>query len=88
MALNDELLEILQGPTTRQNLSPLGEASLALLNAKIEAGQIKTLGGREITGAAAAALVTQDRTKIFLVAPFPKLLPEDAIDPTLAGIKV
>jgi hypothetical protein len=61
---------------------------LAVLNSKIKAGEIKTLGGREITKAAAAALVTQDHTKIFLVAPFPKLLPEDAIDPALAGIKV
>ena len=81
-----ELLQRLQCPTTREPLESLDEKALEKVNTAIKAGGLTTRAGRTIEKVVEGALITRCGSTLYLMSPFPKLLPEDAISPADAGL--
>lgn len=65
--IHDELLAILACPDTKQPLSLADDALVAKLNAAIEGGSLKNVGGGAVTEAAQGALVREDGEVLYLV---------------------
>ncbi len=68
MTIDRKLLEILVCPVTKQPLSILTAAKLALLNQKIEAGEVQNHGGETVTEAWTEALVTKNGSTLYPVS--------------------
>jgi len=78
--IDKELLEILACPETHQPLAEADEALLAKLNARIEAGECKTVGGSPVEEPLAAGLVREDKKIVYPIRDdIPVLLVDEGI---------
>lgn len=78
--LDPDLIEIIACPETRQPLKLADEATLARLNAAIEKGECKNVGGNVVDVALDAALVREDGKVCYPVRErIPVLLIEEGI---------
>ena len=79
--LDQELLEILVCPESHQPVRPADEALLAEINGAIEAGELTTVGGDPVKSLLQAALVRDDRQRIYPVRDgIPIMLIDESID--------
>lgn len=79
--IDPELLAILACPASRQPLAHADEDLIARVNARIEAGGVKNVGGVDVTDALAAALVREDGALLYPVRDdIPVLLREEGIE--------
>jgi len=78
--IHPDLLSIIACPESRQPLS-LAEAELIeKLNAAIQGGDVKNVGGADVTGPVEAALVREDGEVIYLIRDsIPVLLVDEGI---------
>lgn len=77
---DSSLLNILCCPVTRQPLSLADDECLAMLNAAIEAGHLQNVAGEKITELLTEALVTEDKSKVYLIREgIPVLLADEAV---------
>lgn len=77
---DSSLLNILCCPVTRQPLSLADDECLAMLNAAIETGRLKNVAGEKITELLTEALVTEDKSKVYLIREgIPVLLADEAV---------
>lgn len=65
--IEQNLLEILVCPETKQPLRVAGEGLLAKLNASIEAGKVTNRGGQAVTTPLSEALVREDGGALYPV---------------------
>ncbi len=65
--IDDELLQILACPETHQPLKHADADVLADLNARIEAGKLKNVGGEVVADALLAGLVREDGKIVYPV---------------------
>ena len=78
--LDPELLAILACPETHQPLALADAALLAALNARIEAGGVKNVGGEPVADALEAGLVREDRAIVYPIRDaIPVLLVDEGI---------
>lgn len=78
-AINQQLLEILACPETKQKLSLLPNAEVDKLNERIKAGGLKNRSGQIMTEKIDAALVREDQLVAYPVrAGIPVMLIEEA----------
>lgn len=63
--IDKELLEILACPETHQPLSEVGPEGLTELNARIEAGEVKNVGGEAVTEVLVGGLVREDGSIVY-----------------------
>jgi len=65
--IDQELLDILVCPETKQPLRVAGEDLLGKLNASIESGSVRNRGGERVTSTLSAALVREDGAVLYPV---------------------
>jgi uncharacterized protein YbaR (Trm112 family) len=83
MPVDGKLLEILCCPVSRTPLQRLADTRLARLNAAIEAGEVRFVGGEPVTAQLQEALITEDGKVIYPVEDeIPVLLEEQGIGTT------
>jgi len=81
MAVNEELLEILVCPETKQPLRPAEASVLADLNEKIAAGTLRNRGGDKVEKQIDAGLVREDGRVLYIVDDdIPVMLVEESIE--------
>jgi uncharacterized protein YbaR (Trm112 family) len=81
MALDQELLDILRCPETRQPVALADAALVAKLNALISEGQLTDRGGETVKEPVDAALVREDGTIAYLVRDeIPEMLIDSGIE--------
>ena len=79
--IDPELLEILACPETHQPLAVADDALLSSLNAKIEAGEVKNVGGEAVAQVLAAGLVREDKGRVYPIRDgIPVLLVDEGIN--------
>jgi len=79
--LDQELLEILVCPETHRPVRPADDGLLAEVNGAIEAGELTTVGGDPVKALLEAALVRDDRQRIYPVRDgIPIMLIDESID--------
>jgi uncharacterized protein YbaR (Trm112 family) len=80
MSIDDELLNLLVCPETRDKLSLADDALVARVNAAIQKGTLKTRRGTPIKSRIDAGLVRPDGNVLYaIVDNIPNLLIDDAI---------
>ena len=67
MPIENDLIEILVCPETRQPVQLAGADTLARVNAEIEAGRLRNRGGETVTQAVAEGLVREDGRILYVV---------------------
>ena len=78
--IDKELLAILACPETHQPLAMADAALLARVNARIQAGQVKNVGGAAVTEALPAGLVRSDGRIVYPIRDeIPVLLIDEGI---------
>lgn len=78
--IHPDLLSIIACPESRQPLSMADAALVEKLNAAIEAGGVKNVGGADVAKAVEAALVREDGQVIYLIRDsIPVLLVDEGI---------
>ena len=78
--INQELLEILVCPETKEPVHLADKALLAALNARIERGEVKTRGDQTVEQRIEAGLVREDGAYLYPIADdIPLILCEGAI---------
>lgn len=78
--VSPQLLEILRCPETRQRLSPADEATLARLNAAIQARQLRNHGGDTLEKPLEGGLVREDGQALYpIVEQIPVMLIDESI---------
>lgn len=78
--MDPEMLSLLCTPDTREPLVEASEEVLAKVNAEIEKGSVKNVGGAVVFEALEEALVSQDGKKLYPVKNgIPVLLMDEAI---------
>ena len=78
--IDKELLAILACPETHQPLAMADAALLARVNARIQAGQVKNVGGAAVTEALTAGLVRSDGRIVYPIRDeIPVLLIDEGI---------
>lgn len=65
MPINQDLLEILACPKSKQPVHVADEATLARLNERIRAGTATNVGGATVTEPITEALVTEDGATLY-----------------------
>jgi uncharacterized protein YbaR (Trm112 family) len=81
MSIDDELLEILACPETKQPLAEASSDVLAKLNAQIEQGSLRTRGGEPVSETINEALVREDGKILYIVDDgIPVMLIEESIE--------
>jgi uncharacterized protein YbaR (Trm112 family) len=65
MALDQQLLDILACPETKEPVALAGEALIAKLNEAIAAGTLKNRGGEAVSGKIDGGLVRQDQKYLY-----------------------
>lgn len=81
MPVDQELLEILVCPETRQPVSPAAEALLARLNEQIAAGALRNRGGDPVSRPLEEGLVREDGRVLYPVDDgIPVMLIEESIE--------
>lgn len=81
MSVNEELLEILVCPETKQALRPAEAPVLADLNEKIGAGTLRNRGGDKVEKAVEEGLVREDGRVLYIVDDdIPVMLVEESIE--------
>jgi uncharacterized protein YbaR (Trm112 family) len=81
MRVNQELLEILVCPETKQPLAPASEEVLAQVNEKISSGGLRNRGGKPVEKPVAEALLREDGKILYLVDDgIPVMLMEESIE--------
>jgi len=81
MALDQELLDILRCPETRQPVALADAALVAKLNVLISEGQLTDRGGETVKEPVDAALVREDGTIAYLVRDeIPEMLIDSGIE--------
>jgi uncharacterized protein YbaR (Trm112 family) len=84
MAIQQELLDILVCPETKQAVAPAPPALLQRLNTEIRAGKLRNRGGDAVTREIQEALVREDGRALYVVDDgIPVMLIEESI--VLAG---
>jgi len=63
--IDKELLEILACPETHQPLREAAAADLTELNARIEAGDVKNVGGEAVTEVLPGGLIREDNAIVY-----------------------
>lgn len=80
MSIDAALLEIVRCPETHQKLQPAEEKTIAVLNAKIEAGDIKDRGGETVEEKIDGGLLREDGKFLYPIRrEIPVLLIDHAI---------
>lgn len=83
---DSSLLNILCCPVTRQSLFLADENCLTMLNAAAAAGKLQNVAGEKITEPLVEALVTEDKSRVYLIREgIPVLLADEAISLPLGG---
>lgn len=78
--MDPEMLSLLCTPDTREPLVEASEEVLAKVNAEIERGSVKNVGGAVVSEALEEALVSQDGKKLYPVKNgIPVLLMDETI---------
>ncbi len=78
--IHPDLLSIIACPESRQPLSLADDAMVEKLNAAIEKGGVKNVGGADVAGAVEAALVREDGQVVYLIRDsIPVLLVDEGI---------
>ncbi len=78
--MDKRLLEILCCPVTRLPVRAANRSEMDALNKAIVAGAVCNAGGMKVGGAVSAALMTDDRTRMYpVVDDIPVLLGDEAI---------
>ena len=67
MPIDQELLEILACPETRQPVRPAPEDVLARLNAEIAAGRLRSRGGDVVSSPIAEGLLREDGRVLYVI---------------------
>ena len=67
MPIDDELLEILCCPETRQPVTRASDQIIAPLNTEIEAGRLRTRGGDKVEQPISEGLLREDGRVLYLV---------------------
>ncbi len=81
--VDDELLEILVCPETKQPVALADKALLGQVNEAIEAGKLLTRGGDEVTDPLEKGIVREDRKVLYPVRDeIPVMLVDEAFDLT------
>ena len=81
MSINDELLEILACPETKQSLALASSDVLAQLNAQIEQGALRTRGGEAVSKTIEEGLVREDGKILYVIDDgIPVMLIEESIE--------
>jgi uncharacterized protein YbaR (Trm112 family) len=81
MAVNEELLEILVCPETKQSLRMADASVIADLNEKIQAGTLRNRGGEKPGKAIVEGLVREDGRVLYVVDDdIPVMLVEESIE--------
>lgn len=65
--IDQQLLEILVCPETKEPVSLADEALVARVNEKIKAGTLTTRGGDKVTEPISGALVREDRKYMYMI---------------------
>lgn len=83
MTIPDSLLDILCCPVSHEALRPLERKRLKLLNAAIEAGELRYVDDSPVEGPLGEALITRDGKVVYAVDEgVPVLLPDRGIGTT------
>ncbi len=78
--IDQELLEIVRCPETRQKLVPADDKQITELNARIEKGELRDRGGEKVTEKIDGGLVREDGKYLYLIRnQVPVLLIDEAI---------
>jgi len=78
--IDNELLEIIRCPETKQKLTPAGDEQIAGLNALIEKGELKDRGGELVSDKIDGGLIREDGKFLYLVRNrVPILLVDEAV---------
>lgn len=78
--IDPELLAILVCPEDKTQVTPADADTLASLNARIAAGEVKTRGGQKVTDAVTEGLVRQDGRYLYPVRDdIPVMLIDEAL---------
>ncbi len=81
MAVSQELLEILVCPETKQPVSPAGDETIAQVNARIDAGDLRNRGGDPVSKAVVEGLLREDGKILYIVDDgIPVMLIEESIE--------
>ncbi len=80
MALDDDLLELMVCPDSREKLSLAEESLVAKLNARVEKGDLKNRGGDTVERKLDAALVREDGEIAYsVIDDIPNLIVDEGI---------
>lgn len=83
MSINDQLLSLLCDPVSHVPLTMIRKKQLQLVNQQIDAGQVETVDGIEVSETLEDALITQDNKVIYPIRDgIPVLLYEQGIGTT------
>lgn len=78
--IDQELLEIIRCPETKQKLAPASDEQVADLNDRIEKGEIKDRGGEAVKDRIDGGLVREDGKYLYLIRNnVPVLLVDESI---------
>lgn len=81
MPVNQELLDILVCPETKQTLTQAGADLLAKINEDIEAGSLRNRGGDKVETAISEGLLRADGKVVYIVDDdIPVMLVEESIE--------
>ncbi len=79
--IDQDLLSILACPATHQPLAVANAEALAALNARISAGGVKNVGGKDVTEALTEGLLREDGKVLYPIRDgIPFLLAEEGIE--------
>ncbi len=80
-SVSQELLDILVCPETKQPVAPADEQTLASVNEKIRAGELRNRGGNPVEHELAEALLREDRKALYPVDDgIPVMLIDESIE--------